>query len=84
MLNLESWPEQERGATLASCHAEKQVRRAAKDAMERVVQKDEGLQRDESMLNDDHVNWNTSKQDRGRGANRFNTILEEEDSSDGF
>ena len=84
MLNLQASPEQQRGATLASCRAEKQVRQDAKDTIVKVVQNDEGFQRDKYLLRDDLVNWNTSKQDRGRGGDRFNTILEEEDSSDGF
>ena len=84
MLNLQASPEQQRGATLASCRAEKQVKQGAKDTIVKVVQNDEGFQGDKFMLRDDLVKWNTSKQDGGRGGNRFSTILEEEDSSDGF
>lgn len=84
MLNLQASPEQQTGATLASCRAEKQLRLGAKDTIVKAVPNDEDLQRHKFMLRDDLVNRNTSKQDRGRGGNRFNTILEEEDSSDGF
>ena len=48
------------------------------------VQNGEGFQRDEIRLRENHMDWNISNQDRGRSENRFNTILEEEDTSDGF
>ena len=84
ILNLDSSIEEQRGRTLASYRAEKQERRDAKDPILKFRQKDEGLQRNDLKLREDYTNWNLSEQDRGRGGNRFNTILEEEDTSDGF
>ncbi|KAF6223482.1 hypothetical protein HO133_000325 [Letharia lupina] len=84
ILNLDSLPEQQRGRTLASYRAEKQERRDAKDPIMELRQKDEGLQGNDLRLREDYMNWSLSKQGRGRGGPRFNTILEEEDTSDGF
>lgn len=83
-LNLDSSPEGQRGRTLASYRAEKQARRDAKDPITNLRQKDDGLRRKDLRVREEYMNWNSSKQDRGRGGNRFNTILEEEDTSDGF
>ena len=84
MLNLESSHEEQRGWTLASYRAKQQGRRDAKDPMMKMVQNGQHLQRDEIRLRENHMDWNISNQDRGRSENRFNTILEEEDTSDGF
>ena len=84
MLNLESSPEIQTGRTSASYRAEKHERRYVKDPMMEVVQNDGDLQGYELMPRDDRINWVTSNQDRGRGGLRFNTILEEEDSSESF
>ncbi|KAL9124346.1 MAG: hypothetical protein Q9175_008231 [Cornicularia normoerica] len=83
ILNLDSSPEEQEGRALASYRAEKQERRDAKDPIMRLRQK-EGLQKNDLSLREECMDWNTSKQDRGRGGNRINTILEEEDSSDSF
>ncbi len=83
MLDLESSPREGRGQTLASYRAEKQERRYAKDQITELMHNDEGFQRNDLRLGEDHTNWNISKEDRGRGGNRFTTILEE-DTSDGF
>ena len=48
----------------------------------KVRQKDQGFRKKNLGLMEDYTNWNPSKQDRA--VDRFNTILEEEDSSDGF
>ena len=69
---------------MASYRAEKQERRDAKDPIMELRQKDEGLQGNDLRLREDYMNWSLSKQGRGRGGPRFNTILEEEDTSDGF
>ena len=84
MLNLESSREDQRGRTLAAYRAEEQERQDAKDPIRKVVRNDGRSQRNEPRSRKDYMNWNISKQDRGRGGNRFSTILEEEDSSDGF
>ena len=55
-----------------------------KDPILRLGQKDEIVQRNDIELRKDYVDWYSSKQNQGRRENRFNTILEEEDSSDGF
>lgn len=83
MLNLESSHEDQRGQTVASYRVEKQDRRDAKDPMMKVVRNDGRRQNNEPRWKD-HMNWNISKQDRVRVGDRFSTILEEEDSSDGF
>ena len=54
------------------------------DPIGKLRQKDQGLQKIDYKLRENYKDWNFSIQDRGRGVNRFNTILEEEDSSDGF
>ena len=84
ILNLESSPEGQRGRTWASYRAEKQERRDAKDPIMKIRHKDEEPQRNDPRSREDYMNWNSSKRNRGRGGNGFNTILEEEDSSDGF
>ena len=50
----------------------------------KVKPNDEALRKTDPRSREDYVNWTLSKQDPGRGENSFNTILEEEDSSDGF
>ncbi len=55
-----------------------------RDPILRLGQKDETIQRNDVELRKDYVDWYSSKQNQGRRENRFNTILEEEDSSDGF
>ena len=84
MLDLESSSRERRGRTLAFYGAEKQDGWDAKDLMMRPVQNDEGLQRNKLSLRKDHTDWRLSKKDRRQSGNRFNTILEEEDTSDGF
>lgn len=84
ILNLDSSPEEQRGRTLASYRAEKQERLGVKDPILRLGQKDETIQRNDVELRKDYVSWYSSQQNQGRRENRFNTILEEEDSSDGF
>lgn len=69
---------------MASYRAEKQERRNAKDPIINLRQKDDGLRKNDLRLREDYMNWDSSKKDRGRAGNRFNTILEEEDTSDGF
>ena len=83
ILDLDCSPEEQRGRTLASYRAEKQESRDGKDPIMKLRQKDEGLQRNDLGMREDYRNWNSSKQDRGQSGNRFNTILEEEDTSDG-
>ena len=84
MLNLDSSLEGQRRRTLASYRAEKQERRNAKDPVTGLRQKDDDLRRNNDLrLREDYINWDSSKRDRGRAGNRFNTILEE-DTSDGF
>lgn len=82
MLNLDPSPEIYRGRTLAAYRAGKQERQDAKDPIMKVRQKDQGFRKKNLGLMEDYTNWNPSKQDRA--VDRFNTILEEEDSSDGF
>lgn len=84
ILNLDASPEAQRVRTLTSYRAEKRERRDAKDPIMKLRQKDKGLQKNDLKLREDYVDWKLSKQDRGRGGSTFNTILEEEDSSDGF
>ena len=84
MLNLESSPEVQTGRTFTSYRAEKQERRYGKDPIMKVIQNDGGLQGYELRSREDRMNWLVSNEDRGRGGLRFNTILEEEDSSDSF
>ena len=84
MLNLESSPEVRTGRTFASFRAEKHERGCVKDPMMKVVQNDGGLQGYELRPREDRINWIILNQDRGRGGSRFNTIVEEEDSSDSF
>ena len=84
MLNLESSPENQTGRTSASYRAEKHERRYVKDPMMKVVQNDAELQGYEIRPSEDRMNWIISNRDRGRNGLRFNTILEEEDSSDSF
>ena len=84
ILNLEASTEEQRPRTLASYRAEEQERRDSKDLIMKCRQKDKGFQKNHLNSREDYVDWNLSKQHRGRGGSRFNTILEEEDSSDGF
>ena len=84
MLNLETSPEEQRGRTLASYRAEKHERRYANDSMTTVVHNDRSRQRNELRLWDDRMSWSVSNREQGRAGSRVNTILEEEDSSDGF
>lgn len=84
MLDLETSSRQQRGRTLPFYGADKQEGWYVKNPMMRPVQNDESLQRNELGFREGHTNWRISKHDRGRGWNRFNTILEEEDTSDGF
>ena len=83
MLKLDSLPEEQRGRTLASYRAEKQEEHDAKSPIMILRPSNEGLQKNDPRLREDYMNWSSSKQDRGRGGNKFNTILEE-DTSDGF
>lgn len=84
MLNLESSPEEQTGPTFASYRAEKHERGYVKDPMMKMVQNDGGLQGYGIRSREDRMSWSISNQDRGRSGLRFNTILEEEDSSDSF
>ena len=83
LLNLDNSPEEQRGRTLASLHAEERERWDAKDPIIKPRQEGEGPHRDNLRLKEDYKDRNSVTQDQ-RSGNRFNTILEEEDSSDGF
>ena len=84
MLNLESSPDEQTGRTFASYRAEEHERGYTKDPMTEMVQKDGALQGYELRSRECRVNWNILNQERGQSGLRFNTILEEEDSSDSF
>ena len=84
MLNLESSPEIQTGRTAFSYRAENHERGYVKDPVMKVVQNDGDLQGYEIRPRDDRMNWIISNRGRGRDGLRFNTILEEEDSSDSF
>lgn len=83
LLQLDASAEEQRGRTLASYRAEEQERWDAKDSIMRLRQKEEGPHRDDLRLKEDSMDRNSLVQDQ-RSGTRFNTILEEEDSSDGF
>lgn len=83
LLNLDVSPEERRGRALASLHAENRERWDAKAPIMKPGQKGEGPHMDNFRLKEDYKDRNSVTQDQ-RSGNRFNTILEEEDSSDGF
>lgn len=83
LLQLDAPPEEQRGRTLASYRAEEQERWVAKNPIMKLRQKEEGPHRDNLRLKEESTDRNLVVQDQ-RSGNRFNTILEEEDSSDGF
>lgn len=83
LLNLDASPEEQRGRTLASYHAEERERWDAKGPIMTPGQKGEGPLRNNLRLKEDYMDRISVTQDQ-RSGNRFNTILEEEDSSDGF
>jgi hypothetical protein len=83
LLNLDASPEERRGRTLTSYRAEERERGDMKDPITKLGQKREGPHRDSVSLEEDYMDQNSAMQDQLSGS-RFNTILEEEDSSDGF
>ena len=84
ILSLESPPEKPRGRTLASYRAEKQKRWNVNHSVMKLRQIDGGPKRNEFHSEEDCTNKGSAKPNRRPGGSRFNTILEEEDSSDGF
>ena len=84
MLNLKSSsPEERRGRNWASYRVMRQESRDTKDPVIRMVRKDECLQINASDLKENLTDWSILSQTRRRSGN-INTILEEEDTSDGL
>lgn len=83
LLNLNASPEEQRGRTLVSLHAKEREKWDAKDPTMKPGQKGEGPHRENLRLKEDYMDRISVTQDQ-RSGNRFNTILEEDDSSDGF
>jgi hypothetical protein len=80
LLDLESRHEEPRGRSLSSYRAEKEAR----DSVLKVKQRG-SLPVADGNLKEKYVGWERSNKDRGRHKNGLihNTILEEEDSTDG-
>ena len=74
------------GRSLANYRAEKLEREVKKeDPLEKLVRESKALPRDDSALANELKDWQWAKEKRGRSRNGSmpNTILEEEDSSEG-
>ncbi|KAK3169451.1 hypothetical protein OEA41_008834 [Lepraria neglecta] len=85
VLNLESQREEPRGRTLASFRRNKQ--RKMEDPPLKLEPKFGGLPMIDLTPKEEYMEWEWSKQGRGKGRNGLippNTILEEDSTEDGF